>query len=188
MTTDAPPRSRVSTGVLIAIAVTVLAWASAFIVIRGTAPYFTGGPLLSGDCCRHGSARSRRAHRASMGLAQPTRMDLHRRLWGRLVRRIQCRAQYRRAHGGCRNQRDARQHRAHPHCIWGGHLPARRDSALARDRRGSLIPRRDRYRDRFGRAISRAPRDRSGACSPRCFTRSAYSFKSRRSADCPTPR
>jgi drug/metabolite transporter (DMT)-like permease len=31
--------------VLVAIVVTVLAWASAFIVIRGTAPYFSGGAL-----------------------------------------------------------------------------------------------------------------------------------------------
>jgi drug/metabolite transporter (DMT)-like permease len=34
--------------VLVAIAVTVLAWASAFIVIRGTAPYFTGGAVALG--------------------------------------------------------------------------------------------------------------------------------------------
>lgn len=37
-----------STLVLIAIIVTVLAWASAFIVIRGVAPYFSGGPLALG--------------------------------------------------------------------------------------------------------------------------------------------
>jgi drug/metabolite transporter (DMT)-like permease len=48
MTTTAPPRVRLSTGVLIAIAITVLAWASAFIVIRGTAPYFSGGALALG--------------------------------------------------------------------------------------------------------------------------------------------
>ncbi|HEY4268552.1 MAG TPA: DMT family transporter [Galbitalea sp.] len=34
--------------VLIAIVITVLAWASAFIVIRGTAPYFSGGALALG--------------------------------------------------------------------------------------------------------------------------------------------
>jgi len=34
--------------VLVAIGVTVLAWASAFIVIRGTAPYFTGGAVALG--------------------------------------------------------------------------------------------------------------------------------------------
>jgi drug/metabolite transporter (DMT)-like permease len=34
--------------VTVAIVVTVLAWASAFIVIRGTAPYFTGGALALG--------------------------------------------------------------------------------------------------------------------------------------------
>ena len=33
---------------LVAIAVTVIAWASAFIVIRGTAPYFTGGAVALG--------------------------------------------------------------------------------------------------------------------------------------------
>lgn len=48
MTTNAAPRSRASTGVLIAIAVTVLAWASAFVVIRGVAPYFTGGSVALG--------------------------------------------------------------------------------------------------------------------------------------------
>lgn len=45
-----PPR-RLTTPtvlVLIAIAVTVLAWASAFIVIRGVAPYFSGGALALG--------------------------------------------------------------------------------------------------------------------------------------------
>src|SRR5690554_6438421 len=34
--------------VLIAIVVTVLAWSSALIVIRGVAPYFSGGPLALG--------------------------------------------------------------------------------------------------------------------------------------------
>jgi drug/metabolite transporter (DMT)-like permease len=37
-----------SPSVLVAIAVTVVAWASAFIVIRGTASYFTGGALALG--------------------------------------------------------------------------------------------------------------------------------------------
>jgi drug/metabolite transporter (DMT)-like permease len=37
-----------SPSVLVAIAVTVVAWASAFIVIRGTAPYFTGGAVALG--------------------------------------------------------------------------------------------------------------------------------------------
>lgn len=34
--------------VLVAVVVTILAWASAFIVIRGTAPYFSGGGLALG--------------------------------------------------------------------------------------------------------------------------------------------
>ena len=34
--------------VLTAIIVTILAWASAFIVIRGTGPHFTGGALALG--------------------------------------------------------------------------------------------------------------------------------------------
>jgi drug/metabolite transporter (DMT)-like permease len=34
--------------VIVAIAVTVLAWASAFVVIRGTAPFFSGGALALG--------------------------------------------------------------------------------------------------------------------------------------------
>jgi drug/metabolite transporter (DMT)-like permease len=38
----------VTPSVLVAIAVTVVAWASAFIVIRGTAPYFTGGAVALG--------------------------------------------------------------------------------------------------------------------------------------------
>lgn len=42
------PAASASTLVLIAIVVTVLAWASAFIVIRGVAPYFSGGPLALG--------------------------------------------------------------------------------------------------------------------------------------------
>ena len=37
-----------STLVLVAIVVTVIAWASAFVVIRGVAPYFSGGPLALG--------------------------------------------------------------------------------------------------------------------------------------------
>ena len=41
---DAPAQPRgLAPSVIVAIVVTVLAWASAFIVIRGTAPYFTGG-------------------------------------------------------------------------------------------------------------------------------------------------
>jgi drug/metabolite transporter (DMT)-like permease len=48
MTTDAQTRSRIPTGVLVAISVTVLAWASAFVVIRGVAPYFTGGAVALG--------------------------------------------------------------------------------------------------------------------------------------------
>ena len=39
---------RVSPLVVVAIAVTIVAWASAFIVIRGVAPYFTGGALALG--------------------------------------------------------------------------------------------------------------------------------------------
>ena len=31
--------------VLLAVAITIVAWASAFVVIRGTGPYFTGGAL-----------------------------------------------------------------------------------------------------------------------------------------------
>lgn len=37
-----------STGVLVAIGVTVLAWGSAFVVIRGTGPHFSGGALALG--------------------------------------------------------------------------------------------------------------------------------------------
>src|SRR3990170_5730808 len=46
-----PPTQRASAItplVLIAIAVTVLAWASAFVVIRGVAPHFSGGALALG--------------------------------------------------------------------------------------------------------------------------------------------
>lgn len=42
------PVASASTLVLIAIVVTVIAWASAFVVIRGVAPYFSGGPLALG--------------------------------------------------------------------------------------------------------------------------------------------
>ena len=42
------PAQRVSAAVLVAIAVTLLAWASAFIVIRGAAPFFSGGALALG--------------------------------------------------------------------------------------------------------------------------------------------
>ncbi len=42
---DTRPTSRLSTSVLIAIIVTLLAWSSAFIVIRGVAPHFAGGSL-----------------------------------------------------------------------------------------------------------------------------------------------
>ncbi len=42
------PAVSASTLVLIAIIVTVVAWASAFVVIRGVAPYFSGGPLALG--------------------------------------------------------------------------------------------------------------------------------------------
>lgn len=42
------PAPRVSAAVLVAIAVTLLAWASAFIVIRGAAPFFSGGALALG--------------------------------------------------------------------------------------------------------------------------------------------
>jgi drug/metabolite transporter (DMT)-like permease len=45
-TTTATPR--VTPTVLVAIAVTLLAWASAFIVIRGVAPFFSGGALALG--------------------------------------------------------------------------------------------------------------------------------------------
>jgi drug/metabolite transporter (DMT)-like permease len=50
--TPPPPLDRPAPGltpaVTVAIVVTVLAWASAFIVIRGTAPYFSGGALALG--------------------------------------------------------------------------------------------------------------------------------------------
>jgi len=46
MTAEAPDRSTgLSPSVLVAIVVTVLAWASAFIVIRGTGEHFSGGAL-----------------------------------------------------------------------------------------------------------------------------------------------
>jgi drug/metabolite transporter (DMT)-like permease len=43
-----PTPVRVGPVVIVAIAVTVVAWASAFIVIRGVAPYFSGGALALG--------------------------------------------------------------------------------------------------------------------------------------------
>ena len=48
MTSTTPASTAGSTRVLLAIAVTVLAWASAFIVIRGVGPYLSGGPLALG--------------------------------------------------------------------------------------------------------------------------------------------
>ncbi len=54
MTTPTVSPARNATGrvltprVLVAVAITVLAWASAFVVIRGTAPYFSGGALALG--------------------------------------------------------------------------------------------------------------------------------------------
>jgi drug/metabolite transporter (DMT)-like permease len=49
MTTAADrPATRLSAGVLVAIVITVLAWASAFLVIRGVAPHFSGGSLALG--------------------------------------------------------------------------------------------------------------------------------------------
>jgi len=49
VTAPATASTRVlSPGVLVAIAVTVVAWASAFVVIRGTAPYFSGGAASLG--------------------------------------------------------------------------------------------------------------------------------------------
>ena len=47
-TKTARPAVSASTWVLVAIVVTVVAWASAFVVIRGVAPYFSGGPLALG--------------------------------------------------------------------------------------------------------------------------------------------
>jgi drug/metabolite transporter (DMT)-like permease len=47
-TPPAAAQRTLSPRVLIAIAVTVVAWASAFVVIRGTAPYFTGGAVALG--------------------------------------------------------------------------------------------------------------------------------------------
>lgn len=48
--TTTPPRTApaITPLVFVAIAVTLLAWASAFIVIRGAGPYFTGGALALG--------------------------------------------------------------------------------------------------------------------------------------------
>lgn len=43
-----PPADRLSTSVLVAIVITVLSWASAFVVIRGVAPHFGGGALALG--------------------------------------------------------------------------------------------------------------------------------------------
>ena len=48
MSIPRPEPVRFTAPVLIAITVTILAWASAFIVIRGTGPYFTGGALALG--------------------------------------------------------------------------------------------------------------------------------------------
>lgn len=48
MTTTARPTTAISPLVFVAIGVTLLAWASAFIVIRGTGQYFTGGALAFG--------------------------------------------------------------------------------------------------------------------------------------------
>jgi len=48
VTSTAAPHRVLTTPVLIAIIVTVVAWASAFVVIRGTAPYFTGGAVALG--------------------------------------------------------------------------------------------------------------------------------------------
>jgi len=48
VSTPAPTRTGLAPLVLVAILVTVLAWASAFVVIRGTAPYFSGGALALG--------------------------------------------------------------------------------------------------------------------------------------------
>lgn len=45
---DNASATRATPLVYVAIAVTILAWASAFIVIRGTAPHFTGGALALG--------------------------------------------------------------------------------------------------------------------------------------------
>ena len=48
MSISRPEPVRLTAPVLIAITVTIIAWASAFIVIRGTGPYFTGGALALG--------------------------------------------------------------------------------------------------------------------------------------------
>ena len=47
--TSLPPKiTAIHPRVLVAIVVTVLAWASAFLVIRGVAPHFSGGALALG--------------------------------------------------------------------------------------------------------------------------------------------
>ena len=48
MVSTTAPATRITPLVYIAIAVTIVAWASAFIVIRGTGPHFTGGALALG--------------------------------------------------------------------------------------------------------------------------------------------
>jgi drug/metabolite transporter (DMT)-like permease len=48
VTTIEKPTTRLHPSVFVAIVVTVLAWASAFIVIRGVAPHFDGGALALG--------------------------------------------------------------------------------------------------------------------------------------------
>lgn len=48
MSTPAPRTAAIGPLVLVAIGVTILAWASAFIVIRGTGPYISGGALALG--------------------------------------------------------------------------------------------------------------------------------------------
>ncbi|MGV8883153.1 MAG: DMT family transporter [Rhodoglobus sp.] len=48
MSTSRTEPVRLTAPVLVAITVTIVAWASAFIVIRGTGPYFTGGALALG--------------------------------------------------------------------------------------------------------------------------------------------
>ncbi|MHB1172182.1 MAG: DMT family transporter [Lacisediminihabitans sp.] len=47
-TAPAQPSTKLSAGVFTAIIVTVLAWVSAFLVIRGVAPHFSGGALALG--------------------------------------------------------------------------------------------------------------------------------------------
>jgi drug/metabolite transporter (DMT)-like permease len=48
VTTSTASQRTLTPAVLVAIAVTVVAWASAFVVIRGIAPYFTGGAVALG--------------------------------------------------------------------------------------------------------------------------------------------